>query len=80
VIVPEAEGRRGHPLILPAAVRDAVLAAAPDASLRNVLRGAGAERRVVPVDDPGIHFDLDTEEAYARALAWWRARANPQSG
>ena len=74
VILPEHDGRRGHPLILRAGLRERLLAAAPDASLRDLLREAGARRRVVPVDDPGIHFNLDTEEAWREALAWWRSR------
>jgi len=74
VLVPESGGRCGHPLILRASLRPALLAAAPDTSLRNVLRAAGVRRRVVPVEDPGIHFNLDTDDAWAEALAWWRAR------
>lgn len=74
VIVPEFEGRRGHPLILRAGLRDAILGAPPDTSLRDLLRQIGARRRVVPVEDPGIHFDLDTEEAWRAALVWWRNR------
>jgi molybdenum cofactor cytidylyltransferase len=73
-IVPESDGRRGHPFLLRASLRAAVLAAAPDASLRDVLKAAGARRRVVPVEDPGIHFNLDTPEAWQEALGWWRAR------
>jgi molybdenum cofactor cytidylyltransferase len=73
-IVPESDGRRGHPFLLRATLRAAVLAAAPDASLREVLKAAGTRRRVVPVEDPGIHFNLDTPEAWEEALAWWRAR------
>lgn len=74
LLVPEFEDRRGHPLVLRAGLQPALLAADPDASLRDVLRSAGARRRVVPVTDPGIHFNLDTDEAWTEALAWWRAR------
>jgi molybdenum cofactor cytidylyltransferase len=77
VVVPESGGRRGHPLVLPESLRPALEAAPPDASLRDVLVASGAARRVVPLDDPGIHFDLDTEEAYTEALAWWRGRNHP---
>jgi len=74
VVVPECEGRRGHPLRLRARIRPALLASPPDASLRDVIRASGLGRRVVPVDDPGMHFDLDTEEDWKRALAWWKGR------
>ncbi len=71
VIVPVAAGRRGHPILLRASLRPALLAAPPDAILRDVLRATGAVRLEVPVDDEGIHFDLDTEEAVAEAVQWW---------
>jgi molybdenum cofactor cytidylyltransferase len=73
VIVPECRGGRGHPLILRAALLPSLVTAYPDANLREVIRECGVGRRPVPVDDPGIHFDLDTAEEYERALAWWRA-------
>jgi CTP:molybdopterin cytidylyltransferase MocA len=72
IVVPESGGRRGHPLVLPCSLRPALRSASPDASLRDVLRTSGIARHVVTLDDPGIHFDLDTEEAYAEALRWWR--------
>jgi CTP:molybdopterin cytidylyltransferase MocA len=73
VVVPESGGRRGHPLVLPESLRPVLAAAAPDASLREVLAASGIARHVVALDDPGIHHDLDTEEAYAEALSWWRS-------
>jgi molybdenum cofactor cytidylyltransferase len=73
VIVPECDGGRGHPILLRERVLPRVLAAPPDADLRRVLAESGVGRRPVPVDDPGIHPNLDTREAYARALSWWRA-------
>ncbi|MGQ0722065.1 MAG: nucleotidyltransferase family protein [Candidatus Eiseniibacteriota bacterium] len=77
VVVPESCGRRGHPLVLPESLRPALAAVPPDASLREVLAASGAARHVVALDDPGIHHDLDTEEAYAEALAWWRQSNYP---
>jgi len=73
-IVPTARGRRGHPVLLRAAVLPAIRVAAPSDSLRDVLRASG--RRVLDVEtgDDGIHPDLDTEESVAAARAWWRAR------
>lgn len=75
VIVPETGDRRGHPLLLSARLRAAILAADPDASLRDLLRASGARRSVVPVEDPGIHFNLDTDEDWKAAVAWWRTRS-----
>lgn len=72
IVVPEHGGARGHPVLLRAALLPALRAARPDAILRDVIRASGLGRRTVAVDDPGIHFDLDTPDAYERALAWWR--------
>ena len=74
VRVPLAEGRRGHPIVLPASLRDTLMAADNDASLRDLIRTSGVRRRDTEVDDPGIHFDLDTEESVAEAVRWWEAR------
>jgi molybdenum cofactor cytidylyltransferase len=78
VIVPEFRGGRGHPVLLRASLLMSLLAAYPDANLREVIRDSGTRRRIVVVDDPGIHFDLDTASEYEKALAWWReTRAKP---
>jgi len=74
VIVPEAGGRRGHPLLLRSSMREVLRGADPDANLRQLIRDSGRTRLVVPIEDTGIHFDLDTAEDYERALAWWRAQ------
>ncbi|NNE43704.1 MAG: nucleotidyltransferase family protein [Gemmatimonadetes bacterium] len=76
---PETGGRCGHPVLLPATVRSAIEEADPDANLRGVLAATGAGVTRVRVGDPGIHFNLDTREAYEMALAWWSDR-NPQFG
>jgi molybdenum cofactor cytidylyltransferase len=73
-IVPESAGRRGHPIVFRHGLRETLLAAPADANLREILKAADATRIVVPVPDEGIHFDLDTEEAYAAALHWWQSR------
>lgn len=72
VIVPVVEiggipvrRRRGHPVLLSAALRDEVLSLGPDAPLHDVVH-----RHVVlevPVDDEGILLDIDAPEDLARA-------------
>lgn len=74
---PVASGRRGHPVLVRAELRAAILAAAPDASLREVLHGSGRARLDVPAGDASLHFDLDTEEDLRKARAWIRERARP---
>jgi CTP:molybdopterin cytidylyltransferase MocA len=80
-LVPVFAERRGHPILLRSALRPAIEVADPAASLRDVLRNAlgavGLVRLDVPVDDPGIHFDLDTEESVATARRWWDEERPP---
>ncbi|HWB75478.1 MAG TPA: nucleotidyltransferase family protein [Nannocystaceae bacterium] len=64
VVQPLHEGRRGHPLILPASLRAAVLAAAPTDNLRALLQSA--RRHEVAVDDPAVLDNIDTPADLAR--------------
>jgi molybdenum cofactor cytidylyltransferase len=70
--VPTFQGRRGHPIILPLGVRDEVLALSPDSPLFGVVRRYARE---VPVEDPGIHIDINTPDDLATAEAYARERA-----
>jgi molybdenum cofactor cytidylyltransferase len=62
-VVPVHEGRGGHPVLLPGAARALVLAAAPPATLRDVLRRLSPVR--LPVDQPAVLMDLDRGEDLA---------------
>jgi CTP:molybdopterin cytidylyltransferase MocA len=73
-IVPAFGRGRGHPALLRAPVLAAVRAAPADASLREVLAASGTTRLEVPVEDAGIHPNLDTDADWERALAWWSHR------
>ena len=77
VVIPRADGGCGHPVILGAAFCATLHAQPPDASLRTAMAAPGVLRVEVPVADPGIHHNLDTDDAYTRALAWWEARTTP---
>ncbi|HRI51267.1 MAG TPA: nucleotidyltransferase family protein [Pseudomonadota bacterium] len=61
------EGRGGHPLWLPAALHQEVLALPASASLRTLRESHPLLR--IPVEDPGVLRDLDTPSDFARALA-----------
>jgi molybdenum cofactor cytidylyltransferase len=70
-VIPKYRGKKGHPLLLSAAVGLAVLCAragggGEEPTLRDVL--AELPTLTVPVDDPYILQDIDTAEDY-RALA-----------
>lgn len=63
---PEHAGRRGHPLIWPAALLPALRALPPDGDPRELLRSHPAARRGLPVDDPATLDNLDTPQDLAR--------------
>ena len=56
---PTYDGRRGHPLALPACLRAALLAVDPKESLNDALRMLTLPRQELRVDDPGILRDVD---------------------
>lgn len=67
ILIPTFEGRRGHPTLLPAALRAEVLALDPAAdSLRTLLERHASLIETVSVNEPGIRADLDTPEDYRR--------------
>ena len=74
-VVPACDGHRGHPILLRAAVLPAVRRAGPGEILRDALRASGLFAFEVPVEDSGIHVNIDTDDDVARALEWWRGRA-----
>lgn len=61
-LVPVSAARRGHPILIRASLLPALRAAPPSANLREVLRATGTQPHEVPVEDPLLHLDLDTEQ------------------
>ncbi|BDH45550.1 hypothetical protein TUM12370_15940 [Salmonella enterica subsp. enterica serovar Choleraesuis] len=61
-LVPVYNHRGGHPVLLPALMRSTILNAPTDSNLGQLIRIYG--RRNVEVDDPAIHYDLDTPDEY----------------
>jgi molybdenum cofactor cytidylyltransferase len=57
-VVPGYDSRGGHPVLLPAAAREVLLAAPLTMTLRELLRDLRAVR--VPVPDPAVLMDLDS--------------------
>lgn len=66
IVTPVHDGRRGHPVGFAARHRDALLALEGDTGARSIVAAHRAEVVEVPVDDPGIHADIDTREEAAR--------------
>ncbi|URQ61676.1 NTP transferase domain-containing protein [Pantoea alhagi] len=65
-LVPEYGGGRGHPVLLPADMREVILQAHNDANLKDLINARG--RRSVLVASPSIHWDLDTPDQYQQLL------------
>ena len=63
---PEHAGRRGHPVVYPREMLAALAALPPTADPRELLRSQGELRRVVAVEDPAVHDNLDRPEDVAR--------------
>jgi molybdenum cofactor cytidylyltransferase len=66
VMYPVHEAERGHPPLVAAALRAAILAEEPDGGLNELLKREEARARDVPVDDPNVLLDMDDAAAYER--------------
>ena len=65
---PICAGRRGHPVVLDAAWRDAVLHYGGDGGLRGAVKALEIPTAEIEVADPGMLLDLDTPADYRTAL------------
>jgi molybdenum cofactor cytidylyltransferase len=62
IVSPRYNGKRGHPVALPVALRDEILATDPTSNLHEVIKKHLDERTDVDIDDPGITRDVDRPE------------------
>ena len=60
IVSPRYKGKRGHPVVMPLALRDEIAATAPTANLHDVIHHHQDERVDLDVDDPGVVRDVDT--------------------
>ena len=72
IAVPVRDRRRGHPVAIGSAYRNALLALTGDRGARPVLAKNAANVVEVPVEDEGIFVDVDTQESYRAAQAAWK--------
>ena len=66
IVSPRYNGKRGHPVALPVALRDEILATDPTSNLHEVIKKHLDERTDVDIDDPGITRDVDRPEDLPR--------------
>ena len=64
--VPSYNNRRGHPLFMDKRLRNILLESPTITNLKAFRDAQGFE--TIPVDDPGILVDIDTQEAYFQLL------------
>jgi molybdenum cofactor cytidylyltransferase len=68
IIQPTYDGRPGHPVLFASTYRDELMALEGDVGARALLDAHAEDVQYVPAQDPGILRDVDTREAYDRAL------------
>ena len=66
VVYPVHGAERGHPPLVPAALRAAILTEEPKGGLKELLTREEAGARDVHADDPNVLLDMDDAAAYAR--------------
>jgi molybdenum cofactor cytidylyltransferase len=71
IVLPSHDQRRGHPALIARALWPEIFALAPGMSLRTLFTQRGEQIEHISVEDMGIRFDIDTPEAYQRALRIW---------
>lgn len=68
ILVPVFAGQRGHPTLIPWRLVHDIFAHPPSEALNRFLRRHHDVTREVPVDDPGVLVDLDTEANYQQLV------------
>ena len=71
IIIPIANGKRGHPVLIRNAYRAEILALPLDVGLNAVTRGHPEDTHELPVAEAAILTDMDTPADYQRELAHW---------
>lgn len=67
-VIPQFEGKHGHPVCFVRKLGDDILALPPTGQARDVVHAHIAHTEYIDVDDPGILRDVDDPEAYRKIL------------
>jgi len=68
VALPVYEGIEGHPLLISSVLIPSILDYSGDNGLEGAIKSCGKEKRLVPVKDDGVLFDVDTPEDYQELM------------
>ncbi|MEJ2010318.1 MAG: NTP transferase domain-containing protein, partial [Acidobacteriota bacterium] len=66
VIIPQLDGKHGHPVLVGRKLFGEILALGPDQGADRVIHKYRDQTEFVEVSDPGILLDVDDPEAYLR--------------
>lgn len=77
LIIPVWRGKRGHPLLLAATYRPAVLALTAEQGLNVVTRGHPHDTLELPIGSDDILRDMDYHEEYVAELQRWQSKPAP---
>jgi len=69
IVIPAFEGRRGHPVLISASHREAILALADETPLRDYIHARESEVEIVPSAHSGVVTGMNTEKEYRAILA-----------
>jgi molybdenum cofactor cytidylyltransferase len=68
IVIPVCEGRRGNPVLFSRETFSRIAVLDEDCGARPLFAEYAGRILEVPVADPAIHLDIDTEEDYSRLL------------
>jgi molybdenum cofactor cytidylyltransferase len=71
ILVPSFQGKRGHPVIIPAELADTIRKWEGEDGLKGALNSLKDKLLAIPVADANILFDMDTPEDYKEAQERW---------
>jgi molybdenum cofactor cytidylyltransferase len=72
VIIPEYEGKRGHPSLFPRSILDEIFSGV---TLRDIVRKDPSRVRLAPIGDEGVVLDMDTQKDYAMILERYQSNS-----
>lgn len=75
LVIPVWQGKRGHPMLLAAAYRPAVLALTAEQGLNVITRGYPHDTLELPVGSDDVLRDMDYQEDYVAELQRWRSKS-----
>lgn len=68
IVMPVNEGKRGNPVLFSRETFAGIQALSDDCGARPLFQEYASRLLALPIADPAIHFDVDTEEDYRRLL------------